>query len=113
MPYAQKLVESEKGSKIDLILKEIEHFLTVMLSLPYKTETLLQKIEQGKLEVRNPELEMGVEQLNRGLNKIAAAIIFGVLTWAAVNLMLNLMTIPGYILGGAAIITLGWVIFGN
>lgn len=110
MPYAQKLVEGEKGSKIDLILKEIEHFLTVMLALPYKTESLLLKIEQGKLEMRNPELEMGVKQLNRGLNKIAAAIIFGVLTWAAVHLLLNLMTIPGYILGGAAVITLCWII---
>lgn len=111
MPYASKLVESESGNKFEVLFKEIERFIKVLIGLPGKTETLLQKIEQGKLEVRNPDLELQVQQLNQGVRKLTGAVVFAVLTWAALQLMMNAVVIPAYLLGGAALATLGWIIF--
>lgn len=112
MPYAQKLLETESGGKIEFLLKEVERFLRVILALPLKTDALLQRMEQGKLEVRHPELELQVNHLNRGIRKLTAAVVFAVFAWGSVQFILGSILVPGYILGGVALILLGWIIFG-
>lgn len=114
MPYAQKLVESETGGgKFDTILKEIEHFAMVLIGLPRKTDALLTKLEEGRLEVRQPELESSFRKVELSVRKLTAAILFAVMTWAAVQLFSTSEDLPGTIFATGAAISLLWILFGR
>jgi len=75
-PYATKLVEAETKTGWKVILDEIGGNLRALISLPHKTENLFSKIEQGQLEVRNPDLQRQVVGLSHNINRLIAAIIF-------------------------------------
>lgn len=109
-PFARKLVESESGSGWQFWLNEIGSYLQLIISLPRKTETLLNKLEQGRLEVQNPELSARIALLNVIMKKLVGAVLF-----LAFSLVGVLLYISGYVIISEAIaicglITLGWII---
>lgn len=75
-PYAQKLVQNEGGTTFQTILKEVVSTLQILVSLPRKTESLLSRIEQGKLETRDPELHYRIRRVERSQNQLIRAILF-------------------------------------
>ena len=64
-PYATKLIEVEGGGKWKLLLDEVLKVLKVLAALPVKTDALITRMEQGRLEVRTPSLTREVERLGR------------------------------------------------
>jgi predicted unusual protein kinase regulating ubiquinone biosynthesis (AarF/ABC1/UbiB family) len=86
-PFAQKLAGEEGGLNWKTILAEAGDFLRLMIGLPRKAETLLQKLEQGKLEVRTPELTRQTAHLQTGVQRLTAAVIFAAFLWASVQLL--------------------------
>jgi predicted unusual protein kinase regulating ubiquinone biosynthesis (AarF/ABC1/UbiB family) len=105
-PYARKLVEAESGGGLGTIVKELGANLRPLLTLPRKTETLLELLEQGRLEVRNPDLRNPLYQINRGLRGLTAAVVFAALVFAAVQLGLAGQVTWSRVLGGAAVLAL-------
>jgi len=75
-PYAQKLVQNEGGTTLQTILKEVVSTLQILVSLPKKTETLLNRIEQGRLETHDPELHYRMHRVERSQNQLIKAILF-------------------------------------
>jgi predicted unusual protein kinase regulating ubiquinone biosynthesis (AarF/ABC1/UbiB family) len=109
-PYAQKLVTAEGGGGWRFWLKEITSYVTLIAALPRKTDALLSRIEQGRLEVQTPQTDRRLGRLERGLRSLTAAIIFyGLLTAGAQFYLANQMGFA-IALGAGALVALIFVI---
>ncbi len=87
-PYAQKLVSADGKSGWQFWLSEIGSIVTLIAGLPRKTDTLLNRIEQGKLELRLPETDRRISSLDRSIKKLISAIIFSGFVFTSVQLFI-------------------------
>ncbi|MDD5367713.1 MAG: AarF/UbiB family protein [Anaerolineaceae bacterium] len=110
-PYAQKLVQAEAGSSWQTWLTEIGNWVRVLISLPGRAETLLDRIEQGRLEVRFPELDLHIVRLEKAVNRLVGAIILAAFLLGAVQLYASGQVFLAGALGLVAILTLLWILF--
>jgi predicted unusual protein kinase regulating ubiquinone biosynthesis (AarF/ABC1/UbiB family) len=111
-PYAQKLIETESGGVVQSILREAGNIFQTLIALPKKAEHFIDRIEQGKLEVKMPEMREYIRRLERSQRKMAGSVVFAALLLAGVQLFLSgqpLWWPAGF--GGAAFITLLILIF--
>jgi hypothetical protein len=97
-----KLVESEKNGKWQFWLDEIGTIVTTLASLPRKTETLLNRVEQGRLEVQTPNLNRQIKEIRSDVRKIPAAIVFAAFLLTGVYVEVNQPGLAGEILLGIA-----------
>ncbi|HUI71358.1 MAG TPA: hypothetical protein VL354_12640, partial [Spirochaetia bacterium] len=112
-PYARKLVETDGRGRMGSVLREIASIVQVLAGLPRRTESFISRAEQGKLEVRMPELKHHVAKLERGVRKLAGSIIFAAGLVACTELFLA-GRLEAVIIGGAAeIVLLGWILLGR
>ncbi len=110
-PYARKLVEADTGGGMQFWLGEIGDIVRAVFALPKKTEALLARIEQGKLEIRTPDLKNELHHLERSQKRIANAILFAAFLLAAVQLHIagfSLLALAGAVC--AALLFL-WLLF--
>jgi predicted unusual protein kinase regulating ubiquinone biosynthesis (AarF/ABC1/UbiB family) len=110
-PYAGSLVEGESGGKWQTVLDEVLGMLQKLIALPAKTDSIMNRIEQGKLEVRTPALTQELKRMNRSQRKVSGSIIFAALLLSGVQLYT-----AGYVtlaagFGSAALISIIWIIF--
>jgi len=110
-PYAGKLIEAEGGGKLKTIWDEVLKIGQLLLKLPAKTDLLISKMEQGHLEVRVPSLTREMERLNRSQRKTATAVVFAAFLLSSIQLYIagELAIAAGF--GGAALLTLFWLLF--
>ncbi len=97
-PYVDKLVRAESGGGWRFWLKEATNTLTSLAGLPRRADVLLRRLEDGKLETRSPELRRELQGIQRGLRRLTAALLFGVLLLSATLLHLSA---PGLALAAA------------
>lgn len=109
-PYAQRLVQSEAGGQ-NLILKEALGILRTVVSLPSRTEAVLQRIEQGRLEVQIPEMKDALARLDRRINRLSGAILFTALFAGAIQLYLSGSIGLSIACAAAALLALLWFLF--
>ena len=110
-PYAQKLAGEEGGLNWKTVLAEAGDFVRLLISLPRKAETLLQKMEQGKLQVQTPELTERTARLEAGVQRLTAAVVFAAFLLAAVQLYsagFNTLAIAATAAAGLAFL---WLLF--
>ena len=86
MPYTRNLIETEDGAST--WFKEAAGMLQMMVSLPRRTEAVLQRIEQGELEVQFPDLQRQFMRLERGLRRLSGAILCAAFLSTATQLYL-------------------------
>lgn len=110
-PYAQKLAGETGGLDWKTILAEAGDFVRVLISLPKKAETLLLKLEQGKLEMQTPELTEQTTRLQIGVQRLTAAVIFAAFLLAAVQLQTAGAESLAIGAAAAAGLALLWVLF--
>ena len=87
-PYAQKLVAAEESGGLRFWLGEVVSVITLLGGLPRKTDNLLIRLEQGKLEVQTPGTERRIARLEREVRGISAAVIFSGLIIAGTQVFL-------------------------
>jgi predicted unusual protein kinase regulating ubiquinone biosynthesis (AarF/ABC1/UbiB family) len=75
-PYVRKLAEADGGSAARLFLRELADSAGTLLRLPKRADALIARLEQGKLEIRLPELKNYVARLERAARKLSVSIIF-------------------------------------
>ena len=110
-PYAQKLMQAE-GVQGRNWLNEIGNWVRVLIGLPGRAETFFQRVEQGRLVVRVPDLTEHIVHLEKSVNRLVAAIILAAFLMAGVQLESAGRSVPAYVMGGAALITLIWILLG-
>ena len=112
-PYTNKLLEAEGGSKWKTYLDEGLNILQKLIALPIKTDSLISRMEQGRLEVRVPALVREMEKQNRSQRKIAGAVVFAAFLLGGVQLYVA-GAVP-YAIGfaAAALLAFIWVAAGR
>ena len=111
VPYAQKLIQTEGGSTWKVILQEVVSTLQVLIALPKKTEALLNRIEQGNLEVHDPELQFRMRRVERGQDRLIKAVLFSAFLLGGIQVYLAKDYWVAGSLGLAGLITLVWFLF--
>ena len=112
-PYVQRLVEKDGQRGVRLILRQLAEIAQLLLALPRRLDSLTERMERGELEVRIPELRQQVLRLERGVHKLAGAIVFSAGLVAATELYLGGRTREALGLGIAEVVLLLWVLFGR
>ncbi len=108
-PYARDLVQAEGVGNWQNWLGEIGNWVRVLLSLPIRTDALINRIERGQLEVRVPEMSVQITRLERAVNRLVGAILLAAFLLGAVQLEIGGRTGLAVGLGVAALITLMWI----
>jgi predicted unusual protein kinase regulating ubiquinone biosynthesis (AarF/ABC1/UbiB family) len=111
IPYARKMLADNGGSRWDFVLAEAGKIFQTLITIPQRLTSALEKIDRGKLSVRIPRLEPHVRRIERGLRKVAYALIFFALLTNAVQLHLGGEMQYAWVLYGGAAITLVAFIF--
>lgn len=112
-PYASSLLEADGGDKWKTLLDEVLNVLKKLVTLPGKTESLINRMEQGRLEVRVPALTREMELLNRSNRKIAGAVVFAAFLVSSVQLYLAGSTTLSIGFGAVASLVLLWLLLGK
>ncbi len=114
-PYALRLVEQDGGggSAARAVFREIAGVGRLLIALPWRADALLTRIEQGRLEMRIPELKQHVARLVRGTRKMAGAIVFAAALLAGTQLYLGGRERLALALAAADGVLLLWLIFGR
>lgn len=103
-PYAQKLVEQDRGGPLEFLVKELGDTLRVVSGLPRRSESLLTRLEQGKVAVQIPDVARSMARVELAVKKTGAAVVFAALFLGAVQFYLAGEWIPAAVAGGAAIL---------
>ncbi len=74
-PYVSKLVRADGDGALGTILREAGNLLRLVTGLPKRLDGVLTRIDDGRLDVRLPELKQQVTRLERGLRKLAGAVV--------------------------------------
>ena len=112
-PYTRKLVQADGRGRVESILREIAGVARVLAGLPRRADTFISRAEQGKLEVRMPELKHHVARLERGVRKLAGSIIFAAGLVAATGLYLGGKMELALAVGAVEVLLLGWILLGR
>jgi predicted unusual protein kinase regulating ubiquinone biosynthesis (AarF/ABC1/UbiB family) len=112
-PHVQKLVEKDGGTGWRLVLKELGDIGRLLFGLPRKADDLVTRIEQGRIDVRMPEMKQHVSRLEHGIRKLAGSVIFAAGLVAGTELFLGGHLEIAAALGAAELILLGWILFGR
>jgi len=112
-PYVQKLMEKDGQTGARLAMKEISAMARLLLGLPRKVDELTTRMEQGRMEVRVPDLKQHVTRLEHGVRKLAGSVIFAAGLLAGTELFLGGHVELAAGLGAAELLLLGWILFGR
>ncbi len=113
VPYAEKIIAAEDQGGWRFWLAQFVEIGTLLLSLPKKTETLLNRIEQGKHEVKSPELSYRMDRLERSTRRSQSAIVFAAFLLTSVQTYLAGQLPLSIGLGIGAFLSLVWLLFGR
>ena len=110
-PYVQKLIEREGGSGARAVLKEIGNLGRVLFGLPKRADELATRMEQGRMEVRMPEMKQHVTRLEHSVRKLGGSIVFAAGLVAGTELYLGGHLEVALGVGAAELILLIWILF--
>jgi len=113
VPYAERIVQTEAQGSWRFWLAQVGDMVTLLLSLPKKTETLLNRIEQGKLEVKSPELVYRIIRLERSTRRFSGAIVFAAFLVTSIQSYLAGQINLALGLGIGAFLAFGWILFAH
>jgi predicted unusual protein kinase regulating ubiquinone biosynthesis (AarF/ABC1/UbiB family) len=113
VPYAKKIISSDGQGGWQYWLAQVGDMATLLLSLPKKTESLLNRIEQGKFEVKTPELTNRISRMERSIRRSQGSIIFAAFLITSVQTFLAGQVAIAAVLGTGAVLSLVWVLVGR
>ena len=110
-PYASQLLAEESGSRFDTLLSEAGVFLQILLALPRKMESALDKIERDQVGVHVPGLETRLGELEHTQRRILYALLFAALLISAVQLQLGGELLYARLLIAGSLVVLVGILF--
>lgn len=106
VPYARRLVSEESSKGLGNWLLEAGDTLRLLVNLPRRADSLLSRLEQGRLEFRSPDLKQQVGRIERSLRRLSGAVIFSALLFSAVQLYLAGQILPAMLFAAGAAVAL-------
>jgi len=111
VPYARKLMEAEASDGDGQAFSEFNRVATTLATLPSRFDALLTRIDQGKVEVRTPELRSSLARIDRGIRKLPAALIFAAFLFSGTQFYLAGDVWTAAAFGAVGLLTLLWLLF--
>lgn len=112
-PYARKLLTADARGRARLAFGEVASVLRLLASLPKRLESMLTRIEDGRIDVRMPEMRQHVARLERGLRKLGVSVVLAGLLISATLLFLGGKLWEAVIFAGIGVAVLAWLGFGR
>ncbi len=88
-PYVLRLMKESGEGGVRILLREIETALKLLVGLPKRADELATRLQQGKLEVRTPELKQHMARLEAGIHGLSGSIVFAAALIAGTQLFLG------------------------
>ena len=105
-PYAEDLMKDELTEGWEFWWNELEILFRSLVNLPNRLNGLLSLAENGEFQVRSPHVESHLEEIDKNIQGLTGAVIFGVLFSGGLQLVLAGYNLPGYLLMGSSLIPL-------
>lgn len=106
MPYAQKLIKEEVTGNWEYWTEELLKWGQVIVRMPMRIDTILSDLESGSLKLSSPGLEAKVDRLNKTQRKTYLSIVFLGLFLGSIQLLVNDLLVPGFIVLAFSILAL-------
>jgi predicted unusual protein kinase regulating ubiquinone biosynthesis (AarF/ABC1/UbiB family) len=87
-PYAEQLLSGESGLNWQFLLKELSSTLLAAFNLPKKADSLINLIEQGRLEVRSTQILDALRRMDKSMDRLSRAVFFAAFFFGGVQLYL-------------------------
>jgi len=78
-PYSAQLIRAESGNLIQDVAKRLFSSAGVVARLPQRLDALTARIDEGKVSVRNPQLERRIAALERTGVRVISSVLFAAL----------------------------------
>ena len=89
-PFAARLLSEESGNVVQDVLKQVWSTLGVTARLPLRIDSVITRIEEGRIEVSTPSLDRKLARLERTGRRVMSAVVFaGLLVGGILLLPLN------------------------
>ncbi len=111
VPYARKLLEAEGSSAEETTLNEINRVAGTLATLPGRFDALLTRIDQGKVEVKTPDLRASLARIDRNTRKVPGALVCTGLILSGTQLYLAGHDAIAAVFAGFAALILLWLLF--
>ncbi len=111
VPYARKLISEEASSNWGVWLDELGSVAKSLIAIPAQTGRVLDKIEQGDMEVHMPRVAQQISHLERAVYRLAGSLVFASLFVGGIILRNTENALAVDLLLGASLAVLFWTIF--
>jgi predicted unusual protein kinase regulating ubiquinone biosynthesis (AarF/ABC1/UbiB family) len=85
-PFARSLLNGGASGTVKALGREVVSFATTVAGLPRKMDSVLNRLDQGNLALRIPEVEKGLRRIDGSARRITSAVLFSVLLLGGVAL---------------------------
>ena len=111
-PYIAKTLKESGEGGAKMLLNNLGDLLRLLAGLPKLADDVARKANEGRLEVRTPDLRQQLEKLEVGFRKLAGAIVFaaGLLAWT--QFYLGGHKLLALLVGAGEFLLLLWIFFG-
>lgn len=75
-PYSAQLIRSEGGNLVQDVAKRLVSSAGIIAALPQRLDSLVSRMDEGRLSVETPRLERRVASLERMVRRVISAILF-------------------------------------
>jgi predicted unusual protein kinase regulating ubiquinone biosynthesis (AarF/ABC1/UbiB family) len=106
-PVAQKMI-AEDAADFGFWQTEVEKVARGLAALPGRVDRALNRIEDGRLEVRTPDVRAQTRQIEVGFRRVTGAIVFAALLLGGIQLILAGLGWGGGLMLAGAVGALGW-----
>jgi len=112
MPYANRMLAEDGHRALKYGLGELVDVARLAATLPRRVDSVINRLEEGKLDLRSTELRHGIDQLNHAIRRLSFSLIFiGFMLGAVLFYLAGSFVLAGF-LGAGAVLTMLAVIFG-
>jgi predicted unusual protein kinase regulating ubiquinone biosynthesis (AarF/ABC1/UbiB family) len=110
-PFAEELLSEEITSSWDFWWEEIEKLIQALVVIPRRLDTVLERVERGKISVQIPDVKEQLQGIERKLQRLIETLIFSVLLVSGTQFYISGKVLLGSVLLGVALFTLVWIVF--
>jgi len=92
-PFARSLLNGGSNGSLKSVGREVLSFANTVAQLPRRLDTVLNRIDQGLVSVRSPEIEKGLRRIDSSVRRATSALIFLALFGGGIALRLGIFRI--------------------
>lgn len=110
-PYSRQLLAEEAFDQGKVWLSEFGKIIQKLIAFPSRVDTLMLKLEQGQLTIRNPDLVNELRRLDLTLWRLTLSLFVVLFIFISALLFISQEVLFAGILAGIAVALTSWMVF--